>query len=379
MLKKISDLFYFYDPTRENTYRAFFLTASMCLGALFWIYTHRPCSSIIVLVPQFLLMVSYSSEKNKVKIIRLIVYSLIFAFAAFAMSVLQEHKFMIIAVLFIITYIIYSSESLFYLTASVFILGVFTSLPGGWYEGVNRIFEMGISFIICFILLLIYEIFALRNIMYSTLKYTTGLVNDLFSIYIAEGDKKRYSEEIKNKYLLTEENIARMDIDIERIFSSSKDQFYHRVFLIFTKLDSLIYNQDFLLGKNKLYAKTISEIYLCYRRISRDLEFLEGYSDMLGNIKINLPETIDVVKNIRERLDSLHKGVIDNDFTRKSLKNEELITEWVKKLNELVNSEKDKKIPKRELKVYFGIKNILYDLDKLRRKYQDIRFNKFLR
>jgi hypothetical protein len=378
MFKSLTDQIYHYDPTNEYMIRAWMMTLSVCIVAFYWLYSHKSFTRIGILVPVFMIFITFSSHRYKDKITKMFVFFLVFSFFAFSMSIFQNHKLIIVFIIFLIIYFVYSSNKLFFIASSAWVLGFLTFLSKGWHEGTNRIFELSFCLIVNLALLIIFEYFTTKLIIRNTLKHTIELVNDLFYIYTTKAKKRTIANSIKNKYLYTKEVAYRGDIEVESILKNSKYKFYHRTYLSFNRLDALIFSSTYLFPGNRRYTKAISMLYICYRRLSRDIEFLAKYHEVYGLIEKNFPETFDIVKNISDRLQFLRLILIENNFAKKSLKNNNLTEEWLTKYKFLIEY-KSKTITKEEHEIYFSIKCILSDLNTLKLKYSNHKVLKILK
>ncbi|MCP4179418.1 MAG: hypothetical protein GY756_16790 [bacterium] len=358
--------------------KAWIMTLSVCLPTLYWLYSHKSFSIIATIVPEFMILVTFSAPKYKDKLLKMFIFYLIFSSFAFSMSILQNHKLMIVFIIFITIYAVYSSNKLFFIAGSAWVLGFQIFLPEGWYEGANRILELSFCLIVNIVLLIIFEYFTTKLIIRNTLKHTIDLVNDLFCIYTTKTTKKLLVNNIKNKYIYTKEIAYRGDIEVENIFKNNKYKFYHRTYLSFIRLDTLIFNSTYFLAGNRRYAKAVSMLYICYRRLSRDMEFLAKYIEVYDLIEKNFPETYDIIKNISDRLQYLRSILIENNFAKESFKNNKLTEEWLIKYARLTKS-KSKKLSKEEHEIYFSIKCILSDLDTLKLKYSNKKVLKILK
>lgn len=76
ILKKIKDTFYYYDPTKEFLFKSFMATAVIVTSVLFWMYTHKPCTCIIVMAPTFMFSSTLTVNAYKEKINRMLLFFL---------------------------------------------------------------------------------------------------------------------------------------------------------------------------------------------------------------------------------------------------------------------------------------------------------------
>ena len=365
MLKQISNYFYYYDPTCEYLVKAWMMTLAVTASTLFLCFTHKPLTIIATIVPVFMVFITFSSPKYIDKIKKLFVYYLIYSFFAFFISIFHNHRVMIILIIFFTIYVIYSSNKIYYLASSAWVLGFLTYLPNGWYEGVNRVFEMSCCLVFSIVTIIIFEYFITRRIVYNTLKHAIELVNDIFNIHVSNEPENKIICNIKNKYLYKKDIAYRGELEVECILKNKKDMFYHRAYLAFSRLDIFIYTTTYIFYKNRRYVKAITKLYFFYRRLSREIEFLAKYKELNDLIKINFPETLEVVEKINEQLFCLYTAYLGNDYiTHTRIMHDNLYKKWLDKYKHLTENNLNN-INKEEIKIYFSIKNILYDMDNL--------------
>lgn len=130
----------------------------------------------------------------------------------FMISIFSEYKLIIVFIYSIVFFMIFSVKSIMFLTGQAWVLTVFIGLPSGVYQGVDRIWEMIISFLICLVAILLYDLLFTKIIINYTLKYTSELVNDLFYVKTAKENKDIIINNIRNKFLFEKRIICRADI-----------------------------------------------------------------------------------------------------------------------------------------------------------------------
>ncbi|MCF7791103.1 MAG: hypothetical protein K9L78_05415 [Victivallales bacterium] len=381
IFRKITDLFYYYDPSLEYLIKAFMITLGCSLGVLFMLYTHKPCSIIMIIVPPYFLMLNFSIKKNKDRLFYSMLFFLLVSFSGFFISYFILYKWIIVVYIFITCYLIFSIPKLSPLASFAIILSVSIMLPAGYKAGIDRIYETVISFIISFTVLFIYEYIAVKFIIRLSLKRVSELISDLFNIYTHEQNNNYRSikKRLHNKYFFEKKIIFESDkIHTENLFLKHIDMFHYKTSNALFKLDILINENEYFLSRTNKYAKIVSRIFILFRKLSRDIRFLEFYSDEYRNINKKLPETFAVINNLKKRLYTMQEAITTDKLEMNSVKDETLIREWLNKIEQTAVSKKNI-FSSKELKIYFGIYCMLTDMDSLKDKLSKNNFLKVMK
>ena len=173
------------------------------LAILFRLYTHKPCTFIIIWgIPYTALIISDSDRKSD-KITNALIVWCSLSLGAFLFSTIKDHKVFIIIFLFILIYLIYSRPKMKILINILFFFPIFLLLPIGWHNGINRIYEVTLTVILGFMLSLVFEWLFMKYIMRKSLRYTNDVFNDMLLLYMDLNNNEFTIRKLSIKYLLT--------------------------------------------------------------------------------------------------------------------------------------------------------------------------------
>ena len=146
------------DPTADALIGAIKCTLPGLVGLFVWIYFRNPFSFWIILLPIFAIFPAGLFPKYKGKFCSVGFFFFSLAVMQFAVAVLYIHPYLLVFVLFILTFIAVSSIK--YRYAAVFAIlcaVIYIELQQGWYNGVNRLIGICIAAFITVASIIIYE------------------------------------------------------------------------------------------------------------------------------------------------------------------------------------------------------------------------------
>jgi len=318
--------FKLWDPTYENLVYSLEIVTPAIIGVLFWVYTHKPCTALMMTVAPVATMTTFNVNKFSTKIRNLFIMSATMGAGAFFISIFSNHNTLLIISLCVLVFICYISSKYIFMSATAWTVATFLSIPTGWNSGVDRLCEAGISFVIALFSLLFYEF-------------------------------------ICGRYLYNKYALARVDLYGNSIFENDIDRFNYKIGLTMGKTNIVLQEKQFFFKKNFNYAVSCIEINIYYRKLYRCMRFIENYKNRKNDILKILPETELVIQGINLTLESI------SEFIKNDVKNDigysDINYKWINDFNDL-SIDTRSTFPDKELySICYGIKIIICELNSL--------------
>ncbi len=354
--------FKLWDPTYENLVYSLEIVTPAIIGVLFWVYTHKPCTALMMTVAPVATMTTFNVNKFSTKIRNLFIMSATMGAGAFFISIFSNHNTLLIISLCVLVFICYISSKYIFMSATAWTVATFLSIPTGWNSGVDRLCEAGISFVIALFSLLFYEFICGRIIIKASIAYISELVFDLFFIS-TELESERRIKSIYSRYLYNKYALARVDLYGNSIFENDIDRFNYKIGLTMGKTNIVLQEKQFFFKKNFNYAVSCIEINIYYRKLYRCMRFIENYKNRKNDILKILPETELVIQGINLTLESI------SEFIKNDVKNDigysDINYKWINDFNDL-SIDTRSTFPDKELySICYGIKIIICELNSL--------------
>jgi hypothetical protein len=240
---------------------------------------------------------------------------------------------------------------------------IYLSLPGGWYNGTNRVIEIAIIGVIAVVVELFFEYCSSIFRMRSTVLYFFDLVADGFYVFTASDNKHNASIKVRNKYLFERQLSYKSDFVVERICTSDGEKFIRRMLMELVDKGKFIDNLEFFFKKNKEYRDFVYPILILYRRMFRDITFMLMFHKHENKINELLPTTKILISHINIAFKDIIITFNSDTKDLNVLKNK-CVENWQMECDNLRNSNTIE-IEKEVLEFIYGLKCMITDIGKL--------------
>jgi hypothetical protein len=362
IIRSINNLFKLWDPTFENLIFALEIVTPAVLAVLFWVYTQKPCTMLMITIAPVATMTTFNANKFNTKTRNLFLMFTSMGCGAFIISILSNYKTLLIVALCILVFFCYISSKYIFMSLTAWTVATFLTIPIGFYQGIDRLCEAGVSFLIALLSLLFYEFICGKIIMKASLTHISELLYDLFYIS-TETNKKQDTTKIYSKYLYNKDALTRVNLYGHYIFENDIDKFNYKIGSFLRKTDIIFTEKQFFFNKNFNYALTCLPASKCYRKLYRSMRFIENFRNRKDDILKILPETEKVIQDIRLNLKFI--SIFIKSDVKKNIEHFYLNEKWIKDFDDLSNKAGSIALDNDAYDICYGIKAILYELTPL--------------
>ncbi len=371
-MAKLYRIIKYYDPTNEHCVFALKFASSLILGAIYWLYTRRPCSAVILMAPSILTMSTYKVPSLNRKLFNMLITSLGLIIGIISICMLINYKWSLILILFLLTLTCFFYAKLVFTTSIPWVLATFLTSTPGWQSAVDCSLEVIISFLLVLFMILFFELLTAKIIMRSSLIYAAELIGEAFSVNCCIDDDT-VKEKIFNKHLLKKDQFDRTNRHIEDIYTKAIDKFNYKVTSALNYVDAAAIKEEYFFKSNFLYSNLIIGIYNCYLNLYRSILFLENFEKNRISILKKIPQMIVIIKEIDSLLQASFFALKSENNSKISLIKIQLIDNWIEDINNYIKQ--NNVLNQDELIVCYGIKCVLINSKALIMEINENEFN----
>ncbi|MCP4178578.1 MAG: hypothetical protein GY756_12505 [bacterium] len=353
-----------FDPTNEHLINSLKMTVPMILGAVYLLCSRRPCTWMVFLPPGFIILATFGCRNIKNKLLVIFLGILNLEIAQLAVTLLSNHKAVLVIFLFFQLMIIYSSLKYRQITAtSGWLIAVTLTFSNSWYNGVDRSIDLLVAFILSSLTVIVFDYLFSKLIIRSSLKHISTLVSDAFFI-CTENDKTKIKNSINNKYLFENNYLRKADLFVEKTFESKQDIFIHKITTGLNKAEKITMHEKYFFGKNIIYAFYAGKIFHQYKKLFRSINFILNYKNSHLFFAENIPYTDKIIKYINKELIEISNLINNGTYDPVNTPEKDIIF-WKQQIHLYRQKNLDVNNYENE-KCLFGLNQIVNELSKLK-------------
>lgn len=366
-VKSTKTPFKLWDPNCQYLAYACELVMLYLLLSFYWMYTAKPMTSLICFAPTAVFCGVMIIGSFKQKILCSINVTIVMAVAAFLSCVLSNYPLAVVICMSLIVFFTFSSMKYRYMAFVASSVAAFGVLPSGWDSGLQRICETLVGFLCVVLTFLISELIFGKLIIRNTIKYISELVHDFFVMATETEFEKELMGNIFSKHLYKEDSLARTDLYLHEVFTTEISKFKYKTLMAFHKYESVFGIDRFFFKSNFNLNGRLLGIFASFRRIYRDMDFLQEYKKNKSQFNKLIPETEAVLIYIRSTLFSAVNAV-RKEFAE-ILSEEKLSVNWLECRNKLKECEPSLSV--EFLNIYYGFDFILKNIELLKSEIKE--------